>query len=137
LTFPAGAVPQTTQFTVTSTSSYPAAATLVTGTVYEVGPTGFNFAQPVSIRIRYSGTPLPTGVRKTELGLYKVTSGTWQLNPSQSIDSAANTLTASITSLSVFGILGAPAASLVITPPSLSLPVGGQAALSASVKDAA
>lgn len=106
LTFPEGAVPQTTQFTAVPATSYPSSSMLVPQTAYDIGPNGFMFAKPVTLRIKYGGVTLPGGVSEPDLGLFKVVAGSWELNPTSSVDVQAKTLTASISSLSVYGILG-------------------------------
>jgi hypothetical protein len=107
LTFPAGAVSQSTVFTVVQTTTYPPDPTVLGPAVYEIGPTGTTFAQPVSLRVSFSGITLPPGVQKSDLAVYKVVSGAWQKNPTSVVDTVAGTLTASITSLSTYGVLGA------------------------------
>ena len=109
LTFPPGAVAQTTQFTAVLTTTYPPDPTVLGPAVYDIGPTGTTFAQPVSLRVSFAGIPLPSGVQKKDLAVYKVVSGAWQKNATSVVDTIAGTLTASITSLSTYGVLGVPA----------------------------
>ena len=132
--FPANAVSQSVEITATATTG-PSSPTVVAGTVYSFQPSlTFNVLVPVTVK--YQGATLPTGVRPNELGLYKVVGNVWQRDSLSAVDTAAKTVSASLTGFSIHGILGAPVASVSVTPPTPTIYVTDTLALSAVPKDA-
>ena len=137
LVFPAGAVSQNLTVTVQATGTFPSAPTVVSGTAYDFGPQGTEFAQPVQLTVKYDPTTLPSGVQESELRLYKVVGTAWQEVAGSSVNASANTVTGQVTSFSVLGILGKePVASVTVEPVSAEIEVGATAQLTATVRDA-
>ena len=86
LEFPAGAVSQDFLPEVEPTSTYPADPDIVPGAVYEFGPPGTTFAQPVGITIVYDPANVPAGVQEDDLRLCKVEGGVWEAVAGSSVD---------------------------------------------------
>ncbi len=61
LTVPAGALTQPTTLTVAPIAAPPADPRTVPGTAYDIGPNGTQFAQPVTLAIKYDPTKVPAG----------------------------------------------------------------------------
>jgi hypothetical protein len=135
LDVPAGAVDSNMTITATLMPTPPPAPTLVGGIAYAFTPDGIVFHHPVAVTISYQGAVLPTGVRETELGVYKVVGSGWQ-SFGGTVDTVAKTLVASIPGFSTYGILGAPVASVTVAPPSATLLANGTVQLTATPKAA-
>src|ERR1017187_2015379 len=94
LTFPAGALATATQISVTPIANPVTSGLLYTGTAYELGPTGTQFAVPVMLSIPYAS--LPPGVDPSLLRLYTLSGTTWQKALISWVDTSARTVVASI-----------------------------------------
>jgi hypothetical protein len=93
--------------------------------VYEFGPPGVTFAEPVQLSVRYDPEKLPAGVRDTELKLYKVISGTdWQEVQESGVVVASHTVSGLIDGFSIYGVLGVPVASVSVSPHSVTVETG-------------
>lgn len=139
IVFPAGAVDSNSTFQASTVSTVPAAPTMVgTGGVV-VTPVGYTFNLPVAITIKYLPNFIPAGgILESELGLYQVVNGQWVIVPGSSVNTTAHTLSASVSVLDTFGILGAPVVTLTASDDTVDLTVGGAtAALSAQARNAA
>lgn len=55
ITFPAGALAETKQITITATANQPPEGFVAISKVYECGPTGTSFAQPVTMAMPFEG----------------------------------------------------------------------------------
>lgn len=133
LIFPPGAVTAPVNFTATPVAN-PVGATVVAGTVFDIQPS-MTFSQPVQLFIRYTAGSVPSGVREAEVGIYKLTGSLWTKVAGTTVDVIARTVTASITSFSAYGIIGAPVASVVVSPAAPVLQVAGTAQLTATARD--
>jgi len=135
ITFPQGAVASETTFTATPlTTGYPANALLVTGTVYSITPS-YTFAHPVTIALKVGSGLLPNGVLTSELRVNKVVSNAWQALPGQTYDAGTQTLTATTTTFSTFGLVGVGVGSVQVAPGNDTITVDSAFGLTATVKD--
>lgn len=137
LVFPPGAVSREIAVTASSTSEFPATSRLVGGSVYDLGPAETRFAIPVQITITFSLSSLPPGVRERELRLHTVAESAWQGVTGSSGDTTRHSVTAAIDGFGVFGVLGVPIASVVVTPQDPTIQVGETLELTATARDAA
>jgi hypothetical protein len=97
---PAGALPSDLTITITATSSAPNASA---GTVYEIGPTGTQFATPVTLTFSYAGVDL-TGHTVSDLLPGRVVEGQWQVLSDTATDTATSTVHGTTTHLSAYGV---------------------------------
>ena len=102
--FPANAVTANTTVTITASSQAPANSRLIEGTAHDITSSG-PLAQPVSVTLRYDPTKLPSGALQSRLVLYKVVGGAWVAVPNSSVDTAAYTVSAPLSSFSLYGVL--------------------------------
>lgn len=134
LDFPPNAVTEYVTITIRDTTG-PTGATVVSGTVFDIGPS-LTFSVPVRVTIQYGSATLPAGVLQTELGLYRVVNDAWEKVATSTVDTANKTITAFIGGFSTYGILGAPVAAVTVTPATVSVLAGGTTTLSAAAEDA-
>lgn len=136
LTLPAGAVAQSTDIFIDTAASPRADPRLVSGTAFDLGPTGTSFAAAVSLKLKYSVAAVPNG-NQSALVIALDSAGAWRPLSGVVVDSVAKTVTAPITHFSTYAILGqSVAASIAVTPNPASVQVGGSGSLAAAVKDA-
>ena len=102
--FPANAVNANTTITITASSQAPASSRLISGTAYEFSPSGA-LAQPVSVTLRYDPARLPAGALQSKLVVYKAVNGAWVAVPNSVVDTVAYTVTAPLSSFSIYGLL--------------------------------
>ncbi len=117
LVFPAGAVDAATIITVEAAASPPPSIRLVTGTAFDLGPTGTQFNDPVRLTVSYDPADLPITVEEEALGLFRAGATTWERVPGSSVDVGARTVTAEIDGFSTFAVRGGPSQA----PPILAL----------------
>lgn len=125
ISVPAGALSADVRLTAAVTTNFPASELVVSGSTIELGPTGTTFATPVSVTVAYDPSSLPAGVNESELRLRKVIGGEWEDPGDSSPNVAANTVTASVSSFSVFGVLGIEVDGVDVSPDEATIPVGG------------
>ncbi len=135
LVFPAGAVSSDLTVTV-QLGGGPADDFLVGGSDRDLGPDGTQFSQPVGLTLGYDPGQLPAGVREQELGLYKAVSGGWEEVQGSTVDAGSNTVSGSINSFSVYGVLGPHVAGVDVTPAELAVDLGATGQLTAHPKSA-
>lgn len=99
---PSGALSQETAITVELVSS-PGSGSI--GTVYEFGPSGTTFSQPVTISIRYDEADLPPGVSESSLRLGTFINNQWATVGGSSVDTVNNIVSGTTTSFSIYGIV--------------------------------
>ena len=102
--FPANAVNASTTVTITASSQAPVSSRLISGTAYEFSPSGA-LAQPVAVTLRYDPARLPAGALQSKLVLYKAVNGAWVAVPNSVVDSVAYTVTAPLSSFSIYAVL--------------------------------
>jgi hypothetical protein len=103
---PAGALPADVMVTIAPASSPGAGAV---GTVYEIGPTGTQFAMPVTLTFDYSGVDL-NGMPPSALRVATFASGSWQVLTGASVDPGAQTVSGTTTHLSPYAMVAGAAA---------------------------
>jgi hypothetical protein len=101
LTVPAGAVTQTTQFTVQTLQLSSPDSSVVQGTLVDIGPTGTQFAKPVTLAIKYDPAKLRSFDAQKDLRLFTLDTATkqWALVGAQSagsVDTVAHIVTGAI-----------------------------------------
>lgn len=102
LSIPAGALPGPTAFTAQPVADPPAGGvSLVGGAVWDMGPDGFLFPQPVELTIGYDEARIPVGIEEHELRMVHFENGAWQRVPGI-VNTAANAVSGSVTSFSPF-----------------------------------
>ena len=108
LIFPAGALASSVNITTATMTDAPAVSGLVSATAYDFGPSGTQFAQPVTITLKYLNSQLPTGVSPAFLGLYLRSGTTWQAVAGSTVDTTARTVTGTTTHFSGFVVCSYP-----------------------------
>lgn len=100
MTIPAGAVSADIEITIDRVT---APATGAIGQVFEIGPTGTKFTQPVTLTFRYADADLG-GNAPNKFAASTVINGAWQAIASSVIDPAARTIAGTTTHLSPYAI---------------------------------
>jgi len=134
LSVPAGALSGNVDFTATPTTSVPTSDLLVAGSTYDIGPSGTTFAVPVTLTLSYDPSSLPDDVGESELGLFKVVGSDWELMANATVNTAAHTVSGQVTSLSLFGAMGLPVATVEVSPATATVEPGGTVQLTATLK---
>jgi trimeric autotransporter adhesin len=98
LTIPAGALTQTLNITVTPIAA-PAAGAV--GPVYDIEPSGTQFASPVTVTLPYTAAELG-GLAPTGFAVSTLVSGAWQTVSPPAVDSNAGTISGTTTHLSPY-----------------------------------
>src|SRR5712664_2384437 len=126
LVIPSGSVSQNTTITISATTAFPSNPTVISRTVYEFGPSGTQFAQPVQIAIKYDPSGIPPGIQPTSLRLSKVSGSAWVEVPASNVDGTANTVSGFVTSFSTYGVtVGLSTTTCLSTGFSLVWPICG------------
>ncbi len=133
---PAGAVASGVQLVVEPATDPTTSARLVPGTAFSLDAGTASLNQPVTISIKYDQSSLHQGASESGLKLYELASGKWQRILTSSVNPVTDQVTATTSSLGVFGVLEqAPAiasinggnnqvaevATSVTTPPSIKV----------------
>ena len=101
----AGAVTQTTNFTVEPAAGAPANPRLMPGTAFGFGPAGQTFAQPVTISIKYNPSNVASGTPESGLQLWEVVGSTWRVVVGSTVNLTAKTVSGSVNRLGIYGVL--------------------------------
>lgn len=103
LEIPVGALSANEEITISTVDGYPnESGAVVGGTVYEFGPDGLQFGQPVKLSLQFEASNVPSG--KTEgLRLYKKDSERW-MPVAGTVEISGNKLTGKISSFSSYGL---------------------------------
>ena len=127
LSVPSSALTQSTVFSVQQTpaSQYPANNTLVPGTAFTIASTATTLNAAVTVAIRYNAATIPNGVQEVNLQLYQVVSGVWTLVTGSVIDTNNKVVTATTTTLGVFGVLSTVASTASTTTTGGTTTAGG------------
>lgn len=107
LSVPDGALSEEVGITIQPAETFPSDPGLLPGTVFDFGPNGLEFAEPVEVRIRYDVTALPTGTLEAELRLHKLIAGTWQQLPGSNVDVMAHEVVGVVHDFSRHGVVRA------------------------------
>ena len=108
---PAGAVSETEPVPVTveevppEDETLPEGTDVLPGTVFDFGPEGTEFAEPVGITVAYDPAIVPAGVPEEGLRLFTLVDGRWELLLDGSVNIEANTVTGFTDHFSTFGTL--------------------------------
>jgi len=125
LEIPAGAVPQPVAVTVHAVHVYPDPGPIVAGTVYDLGPDGTQFAEPIQLSIGYETAGIPAGVAEEELRVYQLVEDVWIELQGSTVNTADRTVIANIEHFSVFAVSGAQPLAEEIDPQSGQIRPGG------------
>jgi hypothetical protein len=121
---PAQALSASVPISVVAATNPPPHPTLVAGTAYDFGPNGIQFAQPITLNIRYSASQ-PVGANPAQFRIARLTGTAWTALPGGSVNVATRTVSGQTTSFSTYGVIEVlpPVASVVIVG-SLRVKVG-------------
>ena len=106
LEVPPGALAKNTPIAALIPKSYPPAARLVPGTVYDLLPDGTTFNKGVKLSISYDQGDVPPSTAEMDLRIHKVVSGVWTLVPGGGVDTKANVVWTGLNGFSKYGISG-------------------------------
>jgi hypothetical protein len=105
LVVPAGAVPADVRLTATPVADPEPSDKTIGGTVHQFGPSGTQFAVPVTVSLKYAPAQLPAGVQQGELTISKYQNGTWvPLAVPVTVDSAAREVRGALSSFSLYAV---------------------------------
>lgn len=99
--FPAQAVSTTTPVSIRPAVTFPASNNLI-GSPYDFGPTGTQFAQPVTVHVKYDPGAVPASAVPALIQLYTVTNGAWAVVPGSSVDTVAHSVSATLSHFSIY-----------------------------------
>lgn len=105
LVIPAGALDREVEITadaIAGTGAVPSGFLAVDGSLYDMGPDGLTFDEPVTITIDYDVAALPAGVAEWELGLLHL-DGAGEVLES-TLDTSTRTVSATVGGFSSFGV---------------------------------
>ena len=102
LTFPAGALASSVNITTAAMTDAPASPGLISALAYNFGPSGTQFAQPVTIKMTYQPAQVPVGISPIFLRLFVRNGSVWDSVPGSSVDTIAHTVTGTTTHFSGF-----------------------------------
>ena len=105
LIVPAGALTANTAITITQIANPAPDPKLVPGTAFDLGPNGTQFAQPVTIRIKYNPALVPAGANQSQFRLARLTGSAWVPVPGSSVDIITQTVTGQSSSFSSYAII--------------------------------
>jgi hypothetical protein len=135
---PAGAVASARNISVKAATDSPSARRLMPGTVYELGPSGIQFATPVTIAIKYDPSKILPDSPESGLQLYEALNGAWQVVPGSSVDPSTKTVSGAVSHFSIYGILMQPIVDTVrVLPPPDTMVVKTAFQFAAVIKDSA
>jgi hypothetical protein len=100
MTVPSGALPSNTTITIEEIAA-PVGGAL--GKTYEIGPTGTQFVEPVTLSFKYTAADL-AGADPSDLEVATVVDGAWVGLTGGSVDATAQLVTGQTTHLSPYGI---------------------------------
>jgi triacylglycerol lipase len=133
---PAGAVSQPTSVFVRVAASPSSDPGLVPGTSYDLSAAAQTFAQPITLALRYETAALGNEIRPASLRLFSLTSDVWQPVAGSALDANTRTVSAPISRLGSYAIIGDLRVSRVdVLPPAVTVEIGGTTMLSATTKD--
>lgn len=134
---PAGAVSQTTNFTVEPATNAPANPRLMPGTAFAFGPNGATFAQPVSITIKYNPANVAADSPESGLQLYEAVPGSpWRVVTGSTVNLTEKTVTGSVGHFSIYAVMMQPKVETVTIGGDLTpMPVVTTRQLTTTLKD--
>ncbi|HVZ76717.1 MAG TPA: hypothetical protein VG818_01905 [Gemmatimonadaceae bacterium] len=108
LNVPAGAVSKDVVISVTPVSNPTNDEHVAANSVYQFGPEGTQFAQPVTLKLAYDSTALPAGTDPASLRISTFVNGAWQVVDNITVDSASHTVSGQIHHFSIYGVNADP-----------------------------
>jgi len=130
LVIPPHALGGSTRISIAPMAAPPAAPQLVAGTAFDFGPTGTQFAQPVTVDLHYNPAQVPAGIDPSQLRLYLLIGSSWTLVAGSSVDTAAHIVSGTTTHFSGYTACAAlcggtaPAINIGFTSPGATLSAG-------------
>ncbi len=130
LVIPSQALGASTRISIAPMAAPPAAPQLVPGTAFDFGPTGTQFAQPVTVDLHYNPAQVPAGVDPSQLRLYLRNGSSWSVVAGSSVDTAAHIVSGTTTHFSGYTVCAAlcggtaPAINIGFTSPGATLSPG-------------
>ena len=138
LSLPAQALAAPLALTVAPLASPPGAAGLVAGTAYDFGPGGTQFAQPVTLKIKYDPAQLSPTADPSLFRLHLLNGAVWEPVAGSSVDVATRVVTGTTTHFSSYAVaqITIPVASVDLSPGTpFNLSVGSAQQLTATPRD--
>ncbi|HYV97690.1 MAG TPA: Ig-like domain-containing protein, partial [Gemmatimonadaceae bacterium] len=136
LTIPANAVPGgVTQLTVGPAASPPPSAELLPNAAFDFGPSGTQFATPLTLTLKFDPETVPEGDR-AGLAIYHVAGGGYEEITGSVADTATNAVSAQISSFSTYALLrrARPASMAVAGGGDQAVPAGADVPVRPSVR---
>ena len=100
----------------------PPANAHIIGVTYDLGPDEATFDPPIDLTFTYNPTALPEDVAENELSISYWNGTEWEALKS-TVDTAANTVTAKVSHLSMYAVMGRTAPAPPVVPPVAEPPV--------------
>jgi adhesin/invasin len=132
---PAGALTQSRNLTVSPADNPPTNDRLMPGTAFSFGPSTLNFAQPVSITIKYDPTKLTAGSPEAGLQLYEVVGTSWRVVAGSTVNTTDHTVTGSVSHFGVYGVLMQPRVETISINADMTVAVQATVQFAAVLKD--
>lgn len=104
LVIPSGAVAEDLTIFIRPKVNPTADPSCVENTIYEFGPEGTKFEEPLTLTIKYDPQKLPVGVVESNLKITKLIDGSWLPFTDCSVDTTHKTVTTTITDFSTYSI---------------------------------
>ena len=106
LAIPAGALPAAVAVTVAPSQTSANSEQAVAGALYDFGPEGTQFAQPVTLALTYDPAKLPAGVPASALRVGYYTEAGWEpMLEGATLDAATGKVSAQIRHFSTYGVM--------------------------------
>ncbi|MEX1258075.1 MAG: IPT/TIG domain-containing protein [Gemmatimonadota bacterium] len=105
LVLPPGALAQGAALTVAPLANPPVPASLIPGTAFSLGPGGTNFAQPVTVGIRYEPGNLPGGANPALFVVHRWNGTTWAPLGGTNVDQGTRLVSGQTTAFSPFALI--------------------------------
>ena len=133
VTVPAGALAVNTAISIALVSSPPADPKLVPGTAYDLGPTGTQFAQPVTLAIKYDPAQVAAGFTPSQLRVYKWTGTIWAALTGSTVNLPTSVATGQTSSFSIYAVHEQPIPVPILTSLSPAIAAIGSGAFTLAV----
>ena len=136
VTVPAGAVSQTSNITVSPSTTAPPNPRLLAGTAFDFGPPGLTFTQPVTLKIKYNPALVSSDSPESGLQLYEVVGSAWRVVTGSTVNLTEKTVSGAVTHVGTYSVMMLPKVETVTVAGDLSpIPVVTTRQLTATVKD--
>lgn len=110
LVLPDGALTETTSLSVSPSPALPVQVGVLPGSIYQFGPEGTQFAEPVTMTIKYDRAAIPAGYSEASLRLFtfNADAGSWQQVPGSFVDMRQGTVSGKVVHFSVYAAAADP-----------------------------